>query len=85
MKRIDPIIYLLTGLVLIYTVVILWTDLFLKSDGQTFQIVSNLASGFAGALLMRINPTKVNLDTLDASIKKVTDVHTETQSPKEEK
>ncbi len=85
MKKVDPIIFLLIGLVILYTFFILWIAIWLKSDGQTFQIVSNLASGFAGALLMRINPTKVNADAVDASIKKITDTHTETQIPKVEK
>jgi hypothetical protein len=81
MKKIDPILYLLTGLVLLYTGVIIFVAIWLKNDGQTFQIVSNLASGFAGSLLTRINPTRPNTDAVDASIKKITDVHTESQSP----
>ena len=54
--RLDSVVLLLTFLILIFVGVLLWTAVFLKSDGQTFQIVASLVTGFSGALLMRIKP-----------------------------
>lgn len=83
-NRVDSVVFLLTGLVLSFVGVLIWVAVNLKSDGQTFQIISGLVTGFSGALLMRINPTKTPaLDTSDASVKKTVDTHVETTSPKD--
>jgi len=54
--RLDSVVILLTFLILTFVAVLLWVALYLKSDGQTFQIVASLVTGFSGALLMRIKP-----------------------------
>ncbi len=54
--RLDSVVMLLTFLILAFVGVLLWVAVNLKSDGQTFQIVASLVTGFSGALLMRIKP-----------------------------
>ncbi len=54
--RLDSVVLLLTALILIFVGVLIWVAVNLKSDGQTFQIVASLVTGFSGALLMRIKP-----------------------------
>lgn len=84
-NRLDSVVLLLTTLIITFVGVLLWVAVNLKSDGQTFQIVSGLVTAFSGALLMRINPKQPLADPIDANVKRVIDTHTETQSPKEEK
>jgi len=54
--KLDSVVLLLTALILAFVGVLLWVAVNLKSDGQTFQIVASLVTGFSGALLMRIKP-----------------------------
>lgn len=49
--RTDPILKLLLGGILFFTVVILYTQKYFPNDGQTFQVFSGLLTGFAGAFL----------------------------------
>lgn len=55
-NRLDAVVILLTGLVMFFSGVLIWIAVYLKSDGQTFQIIASLVTGFSGALLMRIKP-----------------------------
>lgn len=57
-NKIDPVLFLLTSLVLIFAGALIVVSKISPNDGQTFQILSNLVTGFSGALLMRINPKK---------------------------
>ena len=56
MPKIEPVLYLLTFLVLVFTCSLFASEHFFPNDGQIFQVVSNLLSGFGGALLMRVKP-----------------------------
>ena len=56
MSSIDPILKMLVGLVIFFSLLLIAVARFMSSDGQTFQILSSLVSGFAGALLLRIKP-----------------------------
>lgn len=56
MQRIEPVLYLLALLVLVFTACLFISERFYPNDGQIFQVVSNLLSGFGGALLMRVKP-----------------------------
>jgi hypothetical protein len=53
-ERVEPVVWLLSVLTLIFTGSTVAVALFASTDGQTFQFLSNLASGFSGALLMKI-------------------------------
>lgn len=52
----DPIIWMLFGGTVFFTCVLLAVAWLFKTDGQTFQAIASLLSGFAGALLTRIKP-----------------------------
>lgn len=54
--RIEPILKLLTFLLLFFTGVLLFVAKYMNSDGQTFQVISGLLMGVAGALLGWIKP-----------------------------
>lgn len=54
MKDLDPVLKLLTGLIVFFAVVVILLAKFLSDDGQTFQVMGNVLSGFVGALLMRV-------------------------------
>ena len=52
--QVEPLQWLLTGLMVFFTGVVLWISIYQKEDGQTFQVMGNMLSGFGGALLMSI-------------------------------
>ena len=52
MTRIDPILLLLTSIVLLFAVLLIYVEFAFKQDAQMFQVMSNLlAGGFKGAVL----------------------------------
>lgn len=63
-NRIEPIVLLLVGLVLFFTCILVWVAKFMSSDGQTFQIIAGLVTGFSGALLMRVKPKSTPEDNV---------------------
>lgn len=54
MRDLDPVLKLLTGLIVFFTIALIGIAVVLKDDGQTFQVMGNVLSGFVGALLMRV-------------------------------
>lgn len=54
MTKLDPVLLLLTGLIVFFAIILVGLAKFLSDDGQTFQVVGNVLSGFVGALLMRV-------------------------------
>ena len=58
MKGIDPILLLLATLMIFFTAMLFICAVWLKTDGQTFQVVSSLLTGISGAFLGRIMPKK---------------------------
>jgi hypothetical protein len=52
--RVEPVVWLLSLLTILFTAGTVAVAPFASTDGQTFQFLGNLASGFAGALLMKI-------------------------------
>ncbi len=55
-ERVEPIIWLLFGAVVFFAVMLIAVSKLSPNDGQTFQVISSLLTGFAGALFMRIKP-----------------------------
>ncbi len=55
-KSLDPVLRLLAALVIISILLMFAASKWFPSDGQTFQVMSGLINGFAGALLMRVKP-----------------------------
>lgn len=67
--KIDGALLILAGGIGIFSGLVLFCALRLKEDGQTFQVFSNILSGFVGALLLKIKGT----DTKSESTTQVTD------------
>lgn len=62
----DPIIVLLAAGLVFFTVTLLGVAHWMSSDGQTFQVISGLLTGFAGAFFARIDPRKKPTEPADA-------------------
>lgn len=58
MKTVDPILIVLALMIFAFTALLFSCAIFLKNDGQTFQVISSLLTGFSGAFLGRIMPKK---------------------------
>lgn len=56
-NRIEPVLLLLAGMIVFFTVVLIGSAHFFPNDGQTFQVISQLLAGVSGAFLLRITPT----------------------------
>ncbi len=84
-NKIEPIVLLLCSLVIFYTICLVVVAKLMSSDGQTFQIIAGLVTGFSGALLMRVKPRGTtpdeSADSVPSSVRKVENVHTETTIP----
>lgn len=52
--KIDHVLLLLMSGVLFFSLMVLLVEWRFNSDGQVFQVFSNLLSGFGGALLLRV-------------------------------
>jgi len=81
-NKIEPIVLLLCSLVIFYTICLVVVAKLMSSDGQTFQIIAGLVTGFSGALLMRVKPRGTTPDDpIDppATVRKIENIHTETQ------
>jgi len=59
-ERIDRVLYLLFAGMVFFSIMLLYVEHFFKDDGQLFQVVSGLITGFAGAFFTRLksSPTK---------------------------
>lgn len=55
-KNIEPIVFLLFGGIIFFTLLLVAISKWSPNDGQTFQVVSGLLTGFAGAFMMRVKP-----------------------------
>jgi hypothetical protein len=51
MSRVEPVLWLLSGLLLVLVAALFAAEIFFKDDSQFFQVVSNMATGILGALL----------------------------------
>ncbi len=58
MKQLDPVLLLLAGMMVFFTGALFFVSTQLKTDGQTFQVISSLLTGISGAFLGRIMPKK---------------------------
>jgi hypothetical protein len=55
-QRLEPVELLLMGGIVFFTICLFISERFFPSDGQIFQVVSGLLTGFGGAFLMRVKP-----------------------------
>jgi hypothetical protein len=57
-EKVEPIIWVLVGLIALFTTAIVYAEHMFKSDGQIFQVFSGGLTTCLGALAMRIKPGK---------------------------
>lgn len=83
-QKIEPIIYLLFGAVVFFSLMLVGISKWSPNDGQTFQCISTLVSGFAGALMMRVKPpdTRQPLPPGSTQVKETTSVTQVAEEPK---
>ena len=55
-KGTDPVLLLLFAGLIIFTGIMIWVSHIFKDDGQIFQVISGLVTGFAGAFFARMKP-----------------------------
>lgn len=56
--KVDPVLYLLFAGMLVFAGILIACEHFFMADGQMFQVMAGLLTGFSGAFFGRINPTK---------------------------
>ena len=66
-ETVDPVLKMLCGMVVFFTMVLFVAEKYFGNDAQIFQVVAGLLTGFGGALLMRVKPrgtdgASVNID-----------------------
>ena len=57
-SRIEPVLLLLAFLVVLFAGALFVSERMFPQDGQIFQVISGLTTGFAGALLLRVKPQR---------------------------
>ena len=55
-NRLEPVLLLLATMIVFFTVLLFVSARWFPNDGQTFQAIASLLSGFSGAFLMRVKP-----------------------------
>jgi hypothetical protein len=55
-ERIEPITLLMFAAVVFFTLLLIAVSKWSPEDGQTFQVISGLLTGFGGAFLGRVKP-----------------------------
>lgn len=58
--KMDPVLYLLSILVVFFVVSLFASEKWFPNDGQIFQVISSLVAGFSGALLVRVKPQDIS-------------------------
>lgn len=76
-KQIDPVLYLLFIGMVFFAIILIFCEHYFMSDGQMFQVMAGLLTGFGGAFFGRINPSK---DKLVPGTTQITAVETPTET-----
>jgi hypothetical protein len=80
-EPVEPIVWLLAAMMLVFAGLILFCEHFFPMDGQIFTVFTGLLGNIAGAFLMRIKP-KAASDPSDDPTKNVTTTITSTPKDK---
>jgi hypothetical protein len=70
--KLEPVLILLAVLVICFTVALFVAEKAFPNDGQIFQVISGLVTGFSGALLMRVKPRSAGDDLPEGSAQQTT-------------
>lgn len=55
--KVDPILYLLFVGIVTFSILLIAVEHYFMSDGQMFQVMAGVLTGFTGAFFGRINPS----------------------------
>ena len=55
-SKVEPVLLLLFGGIVFFTLMLFVSERFFPMDGQIFQVISGLLTGFGGAFMMRVKP-----------------------------
>ena len=61
-NKIDPVLYLLAVCMLVFTGILIWVEYRFQNDGQMFQVIAGLLTGFAGSFFTRLKPPDKQAD-----------------------
>lgn len=61
--HVEPVLLLLFFGLFLSIAILVAVQTFWPNDGQVFQVISGVATGFAGAFFARMNPKEVNSAT----------------------
>lgn len=83
-QKVESIIILLFGAVVFFSLMLVAISKWSPNDGQTFQVISSLVTGFAGALMMRVKPpdSRLPLPPGSTQVKETTSVTQVEPEPK---
>lgn len=56
--KVDPILYLLFVGIVVFSILLITVEHYFMSDGQMFQVMAGVLTGFTGAFFGRINPSQ---------------------------
>lgn len=62
MRGLDPVDRVLVFLIILFALLVIAISKWSPNDGQTFQIIGTLCTGFAAAFLSRIKPADKKTD-----------------------
>ena len=57
-EKIDPVLYMLIGGMVFFTVILFASEIWFSSDSQLFQVVAGVLTGFTGAFFGRLKPSE---------------------------
>lgn len=83
-EPIEPIIKLLTALVVFFILLLMVESRIAPNDGQTFQVISGVLATFSGVLAGRINPMGKKPDQPPPGSTTITKVDQVTETPPQE-
>lgn len=83
MRKLDPVIQLLTGLLIVFVLLLFASEKFFYQDAVLFAVISGVLNNISGALFMGIRNILGLPDTPPpGTIARVTDQHTVQVEPK---
>lgn len=81
MKRIDPTLLLLFFGLVFFTGILIFVEKVFSTDGQVFQVISGVLTGFAGAFFGRMKPQVEHPNEISSATTTVSTSSTEPKLP----
>lgn len=54
--KVEPVVYLLFAGMVVFAILLFVSEKIFPSDGQMFQVIAGMLTGFSGAFFMRVKP-----------------------------